>query len=165
MSAEPPVAPPTKGLRLPSDRRILPPTVQAIVFLLIFRAVIALGSGLWTWWWAPGGELVARAGTTVFILVVASLFTTALAGIVIRGWIIAPYVLTVMGALGAANVIYATMIDVLFAASSALLVIFAWAPATREHGRGLRAARRGGPRLPYRYEGPPLRREDFPAGR
>lgn len=159
-----PLARPSKGLRLPSDRRSLPPVVQAIVFLLVFKTAISLVSVVWNWWASPGWDPGARIGTTVVLIVMGIAFTAILTAIVTRGSILAPYVLTVVGVIGAANVIHLTMIDVVFAAASVLLVILAWSPAAREHGRRMRAARRGGPRLPYRYEGPAPKREDFSAG-
>jgi len=165
MSAKPPTARPIKGLKLPSDRKSYPPVVWSIVFLIVFRGILALGTTLWTMWAYPGWEATSRIGFSIFIALLFTGVVAALVAIVIRGSIIAPYLLTVAGVLGAQSVVTLAMIDVVFAASSVLLVIFVWTPAAREYGHRMRESRRRGPRLPYRYDGPQPKREDFTAGR
>ena len=159
-----PLARPVKGLKLPSDRRTLPPTVQAIVFLLLFRAAIGFCSTLWSVWTSPQWETGPRIGFSVFMLLVGVGSTAILVAIVVRGSVISPYLLTVLGVLGLQNVFYLTMVDVVVTAASVLLVVFAWSPSSRAFIRRMRDARRREPRLPYRYDGPRPKKDDFLTG-
>lgn len=57
-----PLERPIRGLKLPSDRRVLPPTIQGIVFLLVFRAAISLGTSmlLVVFVWTPAAREYGR---------------------------------------------------------------------------------------------------------
>lgn len=150
--------------RVSGAMALMPPTVQAIVFLLVFRTVIAVVTALWGVWWSPLWQPNLRIGFTVFMLLMSAGFTAIIVAIVVRGSIISPYVLTVLGVFGVQYVISLTMVDVVFAAACVLLVVFAWSPSAREHVRRMRESRRNGPRLPYRYDGPQPKKEDFSTG-